>query len=62
MRHEIVQTVVSYAQQFEQLKVVVSGGDIGLFEGLIKNDIFAVPNLLLEGLNQIAIHNENYLA
>lgn len=62
MRHEVVQTVVSYAQQFEQLKVVVSGGDIGLFEGLIKNDIFAVPNLLLEGLNQIAIHNENYLA
>lgn len=61
-RHEVLQTVVSYAQQFENLKVMVSGGDINLFEGLIKNDIFAVPNLLLEGLNQIAIYNENFLA
>lgn len=62
MKHEAEQTVVSYAQQFDSLKVVVSGGDINLFEGLIKNDIFAVPNLLLEGLNQIAIYNENFLS
>jgi type III pantothenate kinase len=61
-RHEVLQTVVSYAQQFENLKVLVTGGDINLFEGLIKNDIFAVPNLLLEGLNQIAIYNENFLS
>jgi type III pantothenate kinase len=62
MKHEVAQTIVCYAQQFSKIKVVVTGGDLYLFEGLIKNDIFAVPNLLLEGLNQIAIHNENYLA
>jgi type III pantothenate kinase len=42
-----------YRASFNNLKVVLSGGDMAYFEKSLKNRIFAAPNLLMQGLNQI---------
>lgn len=39
------------------LKVVLTGGDGKFFETYIKSDIFAIPNLVLRGLNKILTCN-----
>jgi type III pantothenate kinase len=46
-----------YQQKFEGLKVILSGGDARFFENKLKGFIFAVPELVLSGLNSILIHN-----
>jgi type III pantothenate kinase len=39
------------------LTVILSGGDARFFENRLKGSIFAVPELVLSGLNSILIHN-----
>lgn len=39
------------------LKVILSGGDADFFEKELKNGIFADPNLVLKGLNEILLYN-----
>jgi type III pantothenate kinase len=46
-----------YRQKFEGLAVILSGGDARFFENKLKGSIFAVPELVLSGLNSILIHN-----
>ena len=46
-----------YNFRFENLKVVVTGGDAGLFVALLKYEIFDRPYLVLEGLNRILNYN-----
>lgn len=46
-----------YKQKFEGLTVILSGGDARFFENKLKGSIFAVPELVLSGLNSILIHN-----
>lgn len=46
-----------YRQKFEGLTVILSGGDARFFENKLKGSIFAVPELVLSGLNSILIHN-----
>ncbi|HMG90477.1 MAG TPA: type III pantothenate kinase [Chryseolinea sp.] len=46
-----------YRQKFEGLSVILSGGDARFFENKLKGSIFAVPELVLSGLNSILIHN-----
>ena len=46
-----------YKQKFEGLRVILSGGDTRFFENKLKGSIFAVPELVLSGLNSILIHN-----
>ncbi len=46
-----------YKQKFEGLAVILSGGDARFFENKLKGSIFAVPELVLSGLNSILIHN-----
>lgn len=47
----------AYRQEVGELKIILSGGDTDFFAGRLKNSIFARPNLVLEGLNSILIHN-----
>ena len=60
---EINGIVQRYESQFSQpvvgkpLKVVLTGGDAKFFESYIKSDIFAIPNLVLKGLNKILTCN-----
>jgi type III pantothenate kinase len=44
------------------INVFVSGGNLNYFDKRLKNNIFAVPNLVLEGLNKILLFNENQLS
>jgi len=43
--------------QYPELICVITGGDATAFESMIKNSIFAVPNLVLYGLNEIALYD-----
>ena len=43
-----------YRERFDDLKVVITGGDTIFFEDRLKNDFFARPEFLLFGLNVIA--------
>lgn len=54
---EINGLVDRYTDEFPELQVVLTGGDGKFFETYIKSDIFAVPDLVLKGLNKILIHN-----
>jgi len=42
-----------YRQFFDDLTIIFCGGDAKFFESKIKGHIFAIPNLVLIGLNQI---------
>ncbi|MFT6165724.1 MAG: type III pantothenate kinase [Vicingaceae bacterium] len=47
----------SYEKQYKTLKIVITGGDANFFVKELKNGIFADPNLVLKGLNEILIYN-----
>jgi type III pantothenate kinase len=46
-----------YKSQFPDLMTVFTGGDLNYFDKYLKSDIFAVPNLVLKGLNGILEYN-----
>lgn len=46
-----------YHEKFEGLRVILCGGDARFFENKLKGSIFAVPELVLSGLNSILIYN-----
>lgn len=54
---EIKGTIIQYQQKFEGLRVILSGGDARFFENKLKAPIFALPELVLSGLNSILIYN-----
>jgi len=57
----IIEEMKGFAQDYEQqypgLQIVLTGGDANFFEKELKNGIFADPNLVLKGLNEILIYN-----
>ena len=55
--HEIEGTVSQYRKQFRKMKVILSGGDLNYFDKRLKISIFAVPNIVIEGLYQILAFN-----
>lgn len=46
-----------YKNKFVDLTVILTGGDAHFLRDSLKNDIFANPNFLLEGLNHILEYN-----
>lgn len=56
---EIEGIISRYRQFFDDLAIIFCGGDAFFFESKIKDDIFALPNLVLIGLNQILRFNLN---
>ena len=54
---ELQGIVYWYKEKFPDLQVILCGGDAGFFENQLKASIFAVPDLVLIGLNSILIHN-----
>lgn len=46
-----------YKNEYPDLKVLMAGGDAELFDKNLKNEIFAVPNLVLSGLHNILKFN-----
>ena len=49
--------ITQYQDKFDGLKVILSGGDTRFFENKLKGSIFAVPELVLGGLNSILNYN-----
>ena len=56
---EIDGVISRYQEKFKDLKVILCGGDARFFENKLKAAIFAVPELVLSGLNSILIYNVN---
>lgn len=57
LRLEVDGFIDEYKQKYPNLKVLLTGGDAALFEKDLKNGIFAEPNLVLKGLNEILLYN-----
>ncbi len=55
--HEIDGKIDRYKAHFPDLKVLVTGGDMNFFAKKLKSNIFALPNLVLIGLNEILNYN-----
>lgn len=54
---EVNHIIDQYRSNFDQLMVVITGGDYKYFEKALKNITFADPYLVLKGLNEILIFN-----
>ncbi|AKP50476.1 type III pantothenate kinase [Cyclobacterium amurskyense] len=54
---EIKGFIRKYQQDFGLVEVFICGGDAEIFESLIKDHIFVIPNLVLYGLDRILIYN-----
>ena len=59
MLAEIEGIISRYSEKYKEMKVVLTGGDAGVFENRLKAPIFASPNLVLVGLNSILDYNVN---
>jgi len=46
-----------YEHNYDNLTILISGGDLNYFDETLKNNIFAVPNIVLTGLNIILDFN-----
>lgn len=49
--------IARYTEKFESLRVFLCGGDARFFENKLKASIFAIPELVLSGLNSILTYN-----
>lgn len=58
---EIDGIISSYHENYENLTVILSGGDYIYFDKRLKNNIFALPNIVLHGLNIILNFNDEKL-
>ncbi|TAF77925.1 MAG: type III pantothenate kinase [Bacteroidetes bacterium] len=50
---EVESIIAVFCQKYPNINIIVTGGDISFFETKIKHSIFAVPDLVLIGLNKI---------
>jgi type III pantothenate kinase len=57
-RFEIQGVIDAYERKHKDLKIILSGGDSNFFDKRLKNSIFAVPNAVAVGLNEILDFNE----
>lgn len=55
--YEIDSFIAEYREKYTDLVVLLTGGDADLFFYKLKNEIFANPNLVLIGLQKIALYN-----
>ena len=56
---EVEGIIDRYKKQYPDLIVVVTGGDIDFLKKRLKNHIFAEPNLILIGLNEILLYQKS---
>lgn len=50
-------TIQRYEEIYPGIQIVLTGGDMNFFERKLKSNIFAAPNLVLTGLNEILNFN-----
>lgn len=54
---EVEGFISRYREEFGEINVIITGGDANYFVTVLKNEIFARPNLVLTGLNEILTYN-----
>jgi type III pantothenate kinase len=54
---EINGFIARYQSQYAPVQVIMTGGDVQLFESQLKPAIFVAPDLVLVGLNRILMHH-----
>lgn len=54
---ELSGTIAAYESRFRSVQIVLTGGDMKTLASLMKNNIFARPKFLLEGLHVILASN-----
>ena len=54
---EVEGCIALYKEQYPDVNVIITGGDVNFFEKRLKNSIFADQNLILKGLNAILDYN-----
>lgn len=59
IKFEMQGFIESFQKDFPSLRILLTGGDMNLFEKELKNHIFADANLLAKGLNYILNYNVN---
>lgn len=57
VREEVDGIINRYKSSYPKLSVIFTGGDIKYFDKYLKNNIFAVENLVLTGLKEILYYN-----
>jgi len=57
--NEIEGVIEQYKKKYTDLTVVLTGGDTNFLAEQLKSSIFANPNFLLEGLNEILNYNKD---
>lgn len=57
MLMEMQGVINQYQKKYNELKVILTGGDAGFFANHLKSSIFVSPNLTLVGLNEILNYN-----
>lgn len=60
MTAEIKGMIESYSAIYENLTVILTGGDASFFDKELKSNIFVEPNLTLIGLNEILRYNSSH--
>jgi len=56
---EVNGMITSFSEEFDNLQIILTGGDAYYFEKRLNYDIFASGNLVLKGLNYILDYNEH---
>lgn len=56
---EVDGIIGAYKQEYQDLTVILTGGNAHFLRDRLKNSIFANPNFLLEGLNYLLEQNQN---
>ena len=54
---EVEDRIGQWRTAHSNIKVLLTGGDAAFFETHLKSEIFAVPNLVIKGLNEILEYN-----
>ncbi len=61
MAAEMEGLIVCYQKEYPGIKVILSGGDLNYFVNRLKISIFALPNIVIYGLQQILAFNDKKL-
>ena len=57
--HEVDGFIRQYQEKYGNINTIITGGDTEYFVSHLKSEIFAVPNLVLVGLNKILDYHVN---
>jgi type III pantothenate kinase len=58
MTAEIEGMISTYKKVYPEINIILSGGDFNYFVNRLKNSIFALPNIVIYGLQQILAFND----